>query len=97
MCIRDRGYFALEIKGRSMINAGIMDGDIVVVKSQNYGENGQIVIALIGEEATCKRLRFSGGHVLLMPENDEFDPIDGDEALILGKVTAVIRLYEDKV
>lgn len=86
-------YFALRIRGRSMINAGILDGDMVIVRRQRTAESGEIVIALIGDEATCKRLRLDGKSVVLMPENDEFSPIDGTNALILGRVTAVIRTY----
>lgn len=86
-------YFALKIKGESMINAGILDGDMIIVRRQNSALNGEIVVALIGDEATCKRLHKSGGQVLLLPENEDFEPIDGNEALILGKVSTVIRKY----
>lgn len=86
-------YFALRIKGDSMIRAGIMDGDLVVVRSQQQAENGEIVIALLEEEATCKRLSRSGGKVMLLPENDAYAPIDGTGAQILGRVSAVIRTY----
>ena len=90
---RSGDYFALRVKGRSMINAGILDGDMVVVRKQQNALSGEIVIALIEDEATCKRLFLNGRSVLLMPENEEFQPIDGNEATILGKVTAVIRTY----
>ncbi len=86
-------YFALRIKGDSMIRAGIMDGDLVVVRSQQTAENGEIVIALLEEEATCKRLSRSGGRVTLLPENEAYSPIDGTGARILGRVSAVIRTY----
>ena len=86
-------YFALRIKGDSMIRAGIMDGDLVVVRSQQSAENGEIVIALLEEEATCKRLSRRDGRVLLLPENEAYDPIDGTGAQILGRVSAVIRTY----
>ncbi len=86
-------YFALRIKGESMINAGILDGDMIIVRRQDSAVNGEIVVALIGDEATCKRLSISSGRVLLLPENEEYSPIDGSEAAILGKVTAVIRKY----
>ena len=86
-------FFALRIKGRSMINAGILDGDMVVVRRQPSAQNGQIVIALLGDEATCKRLIIDGGHIWLKPENEDYDLIDGTDAVILGKVTAVIRTY----
>ena len=76
-----------------MVNAGILDGDMVVVHRQETARSGDIVIALIGEEATCKRLRLSGGKAWLLPENEEFQPIDGTGMKILGRVTAVIRTY----
>ena len=86
-------YFSLRFSGDSMINAGILEGDMVVVRRQPRAENGEIVVALIGEEATCKTLRRRNGEVWLLPENDDYEPIDGSEATILGKVTAVIRTY----
>ena len=86
-------YFALRIKGDSMIRAGILDGDMVVVRSQSTADHGQIVIALLGEDATCKRLWHVGGRVMLMPENEAYQPIDGTGARILGRVTAVVRTY----
>lgn len=86
-------YFALRIKGDSMINAGILEDDMVVVRRQPTAENGEIVVALIEDEATCKTLRRKNGEVWLLPENDDYEPIDGSEATILGKVTAVIRTY----
>ena len=76
-----------------MINAGILDGDMIIVRRQDTADNGEIVVALLGDEATCKRLSRSTGEVWLLPENDSFSPIDGREASILGKVTAVIRKY----
>jgi len=90
---RSGEYFALRIKGDSMINAGILEDDMVVVRRQPTAENGDIVVALIGEEATCKTFRRKNGKVWLVPENDDYEPIDGSEATILGKVTAVIRTY----
>lgn len=90
---RSGEYFALKIKGESMINAGILDGDMIIVRRQETALNGEIVVALLGDEATCKRLSRSGGQVLLLPENEEYSPIDGTGASILGKVTAVIRKY----
>ena len=86
-------YFALRVRGDSMIEAGIFDGDKVVVRPQQTAENGEIVVALLGDSATVKRLRRRGGEVWLMPENPAYDPIDGREAQILGKVKAVIREY----
>ena len=90
---RSGEYFALRIRGESMINAGILDGDMIIVRRQDTADNGEIVVALLGDEATCKRLSRSNGEVWLLPENDAFSPIDGREASILGKVTAVIRKY----
>ncbi len=87
------GYFALRVRGYSMKNAGILPGDLVIVKQQNTAHNGEIVVALIGEEATVKRLQRSNGEIWLLPENEEYEPIDGSEAVILGRVTAVIRQY----
>ncbi len=83
--------FALAVRGDSMKNAAILEGDIVIVKKQPTAVNGQIVVALIGDEATVKRLRMEDGHVWLMPENPDYDPIDGDECMILGVVAAVYR------
>lgn len=86
-------HFALQIRGDSMVGAGILDGDLVVVRRSSTAENGSIVVALLGEEATCKRLHREKGHVWLLPENDAYAPIDGDEAELLGCVEAVVRLY----
>jgi len=85
--------FALNVKGDSMINAGILDGDVVVVKKTPAANNGQIVVALLGDEATVKRLKLADGHVWLMPENEAYSPIPGDEASILGIVIALHREY----
>jgi len=90
---KSREHFALRVRGYSMINAGILPGDLVVVRSQRTAHNGEIVVALIGEEATVKRFHRENGQLWLLPENDDYDPIDGSEAEILGKVTAVIRQY----
>jgi repressor LexA len=86
-------FFALTINGESMINAGIMDGDTVIVRRQSSARYGEIVIALIDDEATCKRYAPKNGHIWLLPENDDYDPIDGDLSQILGRVTTVIRNY----
>jgi repressor LexA len=86
-------HFALRIRGESMLKAGILPGDIVVVHQQPSAVNGEIVIALIGEEATCKRLERRNGEIWLLPENDDYSPIDGNEAQILGKVVGVVRHY----
>ena len=89
----DPGCFALRVRGESMINAGILDGDKVVVRPQQTADDGQIVVALIGDEATVKRLSRKKGQVWLLPENPAFEPIDGTEAQILGLVKAVYREY----
>ena len=89
----EAGCFALRVQGDSMINAGILDGDKVVVRPQQSADDGQIVVARIGDEATVKRLRRRSGKVWLMPENDAYEPIDGTEAEIIGLVKAVVREY----
>ena len=89
----DPGCFALRVRGDSMINAGILSGDKVVVRPQQTADDGQIVVARIGDEATVKRLRRRHGQVWLMPENEAYEPIDGSEAEIIGLVKAVVREY----
>lgn len=89
----DPGCFALRVRGDSMINAGILSGDKVVVRPQQTADDGQIVVARIGDEATVKRLRRGKGEVWLMPENENYAPIDGTEAEIIGIVKAVVREY----
>ncbi len=83
--------FMLEVHGDSMVEAGILDGDYVVVRAQADAEDGQIVAALIGDEATVKVLSHADGHVWLMPRNADFSPIPGDLATIMGRVVTVIR------
>lgn len=83
--------FMLEVSGESMVDAAICDGDYVVVRAQPNAEDGQIVAAMIDGEATVKVLSHADGHVWLLPRNDNFAPILGDEATILGKVVTVIR------
>lgn len=87
------GCFALRVRGESMIGAGILDGDKVVVRPQSTANDGQIVVARIGDEATVKRLWRRNGEVWLLPENPAFEPIDGREAEIIGLVKAVVREY----
>ena len=87
------GCFALRVRGDSMINAGILSGDLVVVRPQQNADDGQIVVARIEDEATVKRLRRRSGRIWLMPENDNYDPIDGTDAEIIGLVKAVVREY----
>lgn len=90
---RSEEYFALRVRGESMINAGILPGDLVVVRRQQTANSGEIVVALIEDEATVKRLSLRNGQIWLMPENDAYAPIDGSNAQILGKVAAVVRRY----
>ena len=87
------GCFALRVRGDSMINAGILSGDKVVVRPQQTADDGQIVVAMLEDEATVKRLRKRGGQVWLMPENDNYEPIDGTNAQIIGLVKGVVREY----
>ena len=87
------GCFVLRVRGDSMIGAGILDGDKVVVRPQPDAENGQIVVALLDDSATVKRLKKTGRDVWLMPENPSYEPIPGNEAKILGRVKALIREY----
>lgn len=87
------GCFALRVRGESMIGAGILDGDRVIVRPQPTAEDGQIVVARIGDEATVKRLSLRRGQVWLLPENPAFDPIDGSQAELVGLVKAVFREY----
>lgn len=87
----DPTCFALRVRGDSMINAAILDGDLVVVRPQQSADDGQIVVARIGDEATVKRLSRKNGQVWLLPENEDYDPIDGSEAQLIGLVKAVIR------
>ena len=86
-------HFALRVRGMSMVGAGILPGDLVIVHQQPVANNGEIVVALIGEEATVKRLRRQNGEIWLLPENEDYEPSDGPEAQVLGRVTAVIRQY----
>ena len=86
-------HFALRVRGESMLNAGILPGDLAVVRRQQTARSGDIVVALLEDEATVKRLSLRNGQVWLLPENDDYEPIDGNEAVVLGKVVAVVRTY----
>jgi len=86
-------HFALRVRGESMLNAGILPGDLVVVRQQQTCNQGEIVVAMIDDEATVKRFSRKNGHIWLLPENDDYEPIDGTYAQILGKVVAVVRQY----
>jgi repressor LexA len=83
--------FLLKVNGDSMVDAAICHGDWVVVRQQQHADNGDVVAAMLDNEATVKTFKRKDGHVWLMPHNPDFSPIDGDHATILGKVTAVLR------
>ena len=89
--VGDGSLFMLRVVGESMIDAAICDGDWVVVWQQNVAENGDIVAAMIDGEATVKTFKRVDGHVWLLPHNEHFEPIPGDDAAILGKVVTVLR------
>ena len=87
-------YFALKVRGESMLNAGILPGDLVVVHQQSSARNNDIVVALFEDEATVKTFRRENdGHIWLLPENDAYSPIDGEGCTVLGRVVAVVRRY----
>jgi repressor LexA len=83
--------FMLQVQGDSMVDAAICDGDWVVVRQQQVADNGDVVAAMIDGEATVKTFKRTDGHVWLMPHNPAYQPINGDEATVLGRVTAVLR------
>ena len=87
----DEGGFVLRVKGDSMIKAGIFEGDYVVVRPQDTAADGEIVVALVGEEATVKRFFKESDHVRLQPENDSLDPIRSRDVTLLGRVVGVCR------
>ena len=89
----DTELFALRVQGESMIEAGILDGDIVIVHSQERAENGDIIVALIGDEATLKRIYYENGHVRLQPENHTMAPIIVPRADVRGKLVALVRRF----
>lgn len=89
----DKPLFALKVRGESMINAGILNGDIVIVEKTPNAQNGEIVVALIEDEATVKRFYKEKDHFRLQPENDAFEPIIVKEVIILGKVVGLMRSY----
>ncbi|HZJ05624.1 MAG TPA: transcriptional repressor LexA [Nocardioidaceae bacterium] len=89
--VGDGTLFLLEVAGDSMIDAAICNGDYVVVRQQPNAENGEIVAAMLDDEATVKTFQRKDGKVWLLPHNEQYDPIDGTDATILGKVTAVLR------
>lgn len=85
--------FMLKVRGESMINIGIYDGDKILIKEQNTASNGEIVVALVGDSATVKTFYKENGHYRLQPENDALDPIIVDEVEVLGKVVGLFRSY----
>ena len=85
--------FALRVRGESMIEAGILSGDIIIVHRTPAAQNGEIVVALVDDEATVKRFYKENGHYRLQPENSTMEPIIVDSVLILGKVVALLREY----
>jgi repressor LexA len=89
----DKEYFALRVKGLSMIDAGILDGDIAVIEKTEVAENGQIVVAIIDDSVTLKRFFKEASRIRLQPENRDFKPIYTQEAKILGKLADIIRKY----
>ncbi len=89
----DKEMFALRVRGESMLDAGIYDGDILFAEKTPTARNGDIVVALVEDEATVKTFYKEGGHFRLQPENDAFDPIIVDEVIILGKVVAMMRYF----
>lgn len=91
--VDQNNLFALKVRGESMIGAGIMDGDIIVVDHRDYAEDGEIVVALIGEEATVKTFYKEEDGFRLQPENSTMDPIYTKELSILGKVIGCVRFY----
>lgn len=86
--------FMLKVKGESMINAGILDGDTILVKRQNYSKNGDMVVALVEDSATVKTFYKEDGHIRLQPENDYMDPIILPDVEIIGKVFGVFRFFK---
>jgi repressor LexA len=87
----DEGEYILRVRGDSMKNAGILEGDHVVVRSQETARNGEIVVAMVGEEATVKRFYREADHIRLQPENETMEPIRSKEVRVLGRVVGVLR------
>ena len=87
------GYFLLRVRGDSMINAGILDGDLVMVRPQHEASNGSIVVALVDGDATVKRFERQNGHVKLIAENPAYEPIVATNISLVGLVRGVIRLF----
>ena len=89
----DKSLFALRVRGDSMVNAGILSGDIIIAEKTPTAANGEIVVALLEDEATVKRFYKENGHFRLQPENDDYAPILTDEVIVLGRVISLIRNY----
>jgi repressor LexA len=89
----ESGEFLLKVKGESMIEAGILDGDLIVVKKQETARDGEIVVALVGEEATVKTFYKEADHIRLQPENHTMEPIRTRDAQILGRMVGLLRAY----
>ena len=87
----ERGQYLLRVRGESMRDAGILEGDLVVVREQNTAQNGDIVVALLGEEATVKRFFREPDHIRLQPENETMEPIRSKEVKVLGRVVGLLR------
>ena len=90
---REGEYFALRVRGESMLGLGILPGDLVVVHQQQTARNGEIVVALLEDEATVKTFSRKDGKIWLLPANPDYRPIDGTDCTIMGKVVAVVRQY----
>ena len=86
-------HFALKVRGESMLHAGILPDDLVIVHRQENFRNGDIVVALFEDEATVKTYHMERGHLWLLPENPDYEPIDGEGCALLGRVVAVLRRY----
>jgi repressor LexA len=90
-CGGESGEYLLRVRGESMKNAGILDGDLVVVRRQEAARDGEIIVALVEDEATVKRFFRDGDHIRLQPENDEMDPILVRDVRVLGRVVGLMR------
>lgn len=90
--VPDGDLFMLNVKGESMVNMGILDGDSVICRHQETAHNGEVVAVLVGDSATIKRFYKESGHFRLQPENDHMDPIIVDDCRILGKVVSLVRM-----
>ena len=91
--LAQEGWFLLRVRGDSMINAGILDRDLVLVRPQETAPNGTIVVAVVEGEATVKRLQRTAGQIRLLPENDAYEPIIATDATLAGVVKGVVRIF----